>query len=85
MAQSFHNYIGGKWVPARGGKTFFNHNPATGEVLGEFPSSEAADVDDAVAAAAQAYRSWRLVPAPKRAEIVYRAGEIGRASCRERV
>ena len=79
MAQSFHNYIGGKWAPARGGKTFFNHNPATGEVLGEFPASEAADVDDAVAAAAQAYRSWRLVPAPKRAEIVFRAGEIIRA------
>jgi aldehyde dehydrogenase (NAD+) len=79
MAQSFHNYIGGKWVPARGGKSFFNHNPATGEVLGEFPASEAADVDDAVAAAAKAYRSWRLVPAPKRAEIVFRAGEIIRA------
>src|SRR6185436_1099769 len=41
--------------------------------------SEAADVDDAVAAAAKAYRTWRLVPAPKRAEIIFRAGEIIRA------
>ncbi len=76
MANPFLNYIGGKWVPARSGKTFFNHNPATGELLGEYPASEPADVDDAVAAAEKAYQSWRLVPAPKRAEIVYRAGEI---------
>jgi aldehyde dehydrogenase (NAD+) len=79
MAEKFLNYIGGKWAPARDGKTFLNHNPANGDVLGEFPASEAADVDDAVEAAAKAYRSWRLVPAPKRAEIVYRAGEIIRA------
>jgi len=76
MAERFLNYIGGKWVPARGGRTFFNHNPATGEVLGEYPSSGAEDVEAAVDAAAKAYRSWRLTPAPKRAEILYRAGEI---------
>ena len=79
MAEKFLNYIGGEWVPARGGRTFFNTNPATGEMLGEYPASGPEDVDAAVAAAAQAYRSWRLVPAPKRAEIVYRAGEIIRA------
>jgi len=76
MADRFLNYIGGKWIPARGGRTFPNINPATGETLGEFAASEAADVDAAVAAAAEAFKSWRLVPAPKRAEIVYRAGEI---------
>lgn len=79
MAEKFLNYIGGKWIPARDGKTFLNHNPANGEVLGEFPASGPGDVDDAVESAAKAYRSWRLVPAPKRAEIVYRAGEIIRA------
>jgi aldehyde dehydrogenase (NAD+) len=76
MPQTFHNFIGGKWVPARSGRTFFNHDPATGEILGEFPSSGPEDVDDAVDAAQKAYRSWRLLPAPKRAEIVFRAGEI---------
>jgi aldehyde dehydrogenase (NAD+) len=79
MSDRFLNYIDGRWVPARGGKTFFNLNPATGETLGEFPSSEPEDVDAAVAAAAKAYASWRLMPAPKRAEIVYRAGELIRA------
>lgn len=79
MSEKFLNYIGGRWVPARSGRTFLNTNPATGEELGEFPASESGDVDDAVAAAAKAYTSWRLVPAPKRAEIVYRAGELIRA------
>ncbi len=79
MSEKFFNYIGGRWVPARSGKTFLNLNPANGDTLGEFPASEAGDVDDAVTAAAKAYRTWRLVPAPKRAEIVFRAGEIIRA------
>jgi aldehyde dehydrogenase (NAD+) len=79
MSERFLNCIGGQWRPARSGKTFFNTNPATGEMLGEYPASGSQDVEDAVEAAAQAYRSWRLVPAPKRAEIVYRAGEIIRA------
>jgi aldehyde dehydrogenase (NAD+) len=79
MSQTFLNYIDGKWVPARSRKTFFNTNPADGTVLGEFPASGPDDVNDAVEAAATAYRSWRLVPAPKRAEVVYRAGEIIRA------
>ena len=76
MSSLYQNFIGGRWVPARSGRTFFNHNPATGEILGEYPASSSEDLDEAVLAAASAYRSWRLTPAPKRAEIVFRAGEI---------
>jgi acyl-CoA reductase-like NAD-dependent aldehyde dehydrogenase len=79
MPEKFLNCIGGRWVPARSGKTFLNHNPATGDVLGEYPSSGPKDVNDAAEAARKAFRTWRLVPAPKRAEIVFRAGEIIRA------
>ena len=76
MSTTFLNFIAGRWVPARSGRTFANHDPATGEHLGDYPASGPEDVDAAVAAAAQAYESWRLTPAPKRAEIVFRAGEI---------
>ena len=76
MSSLYQNFIGGRWVPARSGRTFFNHNPATGEILGEYPASSSEDLDEAVSAAASAYRAWRLTPAPKRAEIVFRAGEI---------
>ncbi len=79
MSSTFQNHIGGRWAPARSGRTFFNLNPASGETLGEFPSSGPEDVEDAVAAATKAYPEWRLTPAPKRAEILYRAGEIIRS------
>ena len=76
MPDPFLNHIAGRWVPARSGRTFANHNPATGEHLGDYPASGPEDVNDAVAAAAAAFDSWRLTPAPKRAEVVFRAGEI---------
>ena len=41
-----------------------------------FPASNEEDVARAVDAATQAYRKWRQVPAPKRAEILFRAGEL---------
>jgi alpha-ketoglutaric semialdehyde dehydrogenase len=72
---TYHNLIGGEWIPATGGKTTLNLNPADhSDIVGAFPSSEAGDLDAAVASAKRAYGSWRLVPAPKRAEILTRTG-----------
>jgi alpha-ketoglutaric semialdehyde dehydrogenase len=71
-ARTFQNLIGGEWVDAAGGETFDSLSPATGETVGTFPKSGPEDVDRAVAAAKEAYASWRLVPAPKRGEIVFR-------------
>ncbi len=74
---SFHNLIGGAWQPAVSGKTMLNLNPADhSDVVGAFPSSHAEDVALAVAAAKRAFASWRLVPAPKRAEVLVRAGTL---------
>ena len=53
-------------------ETFESVSPATGEVLGTVPKSGAAEVDEAVATAKAAYEEWRLVPAPKRGEILFR-------------
>jgi aldehyde dehydrogenase (NAD+) len=75
MAQ-FKNYIGGRWVDARGGAEFDRQNPATGDVIGTFARSGPVDVDAAVTAAAEAFKTWRLYPAPKRGEILYRVGQL---------
>src|SRR5271167_555362 len=73
----FKNFINGEWVESRSGKAYENRNPAnTDELVGMFVSSTSEDVDAAVDAAKQAYKKWRLVPAPKRAEILYRAAEL---------
>jgi alpha-ketoglutaric semialdehyde dehydrogenase len=73
----YKNLINGEWVKSKTGKTFENLNPAdTRDVVGVFQRSGKQDVDLAVSAAKKAWESWRLVPAPLRAEIIYRAGEI---------
>lgn len=77
MAEQFKNYIDGQWQAASTGKTFENRNPANrNDLIGLFPASGAADVDQAVRAAKKAFSSWRLVPAPKRGEMIFRAGEL---------
>lgn len=77
MTKRFQNCIGGTWVDARSGRTTPNVNPAdTSDLVGEFPASGPDDVAAAVAAAKKAFPAWRRTPAPKRAEIVQRAGEI---------
>jgi aldehyde dehydrogenase (NAD+) len=71
------NLVGGRWVPARSGKSFENRNPADkDDIVGVFPDSGREDVEAAVAAAKQAYPGWRGTPAPRRAEVLYAAGEI---------
>ncbi len=70
------NFINGEWVEARQGRTFENRNPAnTSELIAIFPSSTHEDVNNAVEAAKAAFAKWRLFPAPRRAEILYRAAE----------
>ena len=70
------NYIDGRWVDASTESTFENIDPATGEVIANVAKSATADVDRAIEAARRALDTWRLYPAPKRGEILYRAGEI---------
>jgi alpha-ketoglutaric semialdehyde dehydrogenase len=73
----YHNFIDGAWVESATGRTFENQNPAdVRDVVGIFQASGPADVDAAVQAATQAYAKWRLVPAPRRAEIIFAAAEI---------
>ncbi|MGI8668404.1 MAG: aldehyde dehydrogenase family protein [Aridibacter sp.] len=76
-AKKYNNYIGGEWMESSSGEFFENINPADkNDIVGLFPKSTAEDVDKAVAAAKDAATRWRRTPAPKRAEILFRLGEI---------
>ena len=70
----FRNYINGKWVKGR--TTFQTINPANEELVAEIAQAEISDVDAAVSAATEAFKSWRLVPAPLRGELLFRVGDI---------
>jgi alpha-ketoglutaric semialdehyde dehydrogenase len=75
--KTYNNYIGGKWIQSKSGEVFENINPANSQdVIGRFPLSTSDDVNAAVNAAQGAFDGWRNTPAPRRAEILFRLGEI---------
>jgi aldehyde dehydrogenase (NAD+) len=74
---TYYNLIDGAWVPSVSGDLFENRNPAdTDDLIGLFQKSTAADAARAIDAARRAYEHWRLVPAPKRAELLFRAAQL---------
>src|SRR5207244_4730956 len=57
--------------------TFDNIKPADSrDLIGRFQDSTAEDITAAVAAAKEAYNRWRLVPAPRRAELLFKAAQL---------
>ncbi len=77
MSKQFLNLINGNWVAPKTGKYIENRNPANNEdLIGLFPDSAEEDVNKAVAAAKEAFEKWRLVPAPKRGDVLKRVGDI---------
>src|SRR5215211_748527 len=75
--KTYHNYINGEWVASQSGEMFENINPADNrDIVGRFPLSTSDDVNAAVNAAQVAFDRWRNTPAPKRAELLFRLGEI---------
>ena len=73
----YKNYMGGVWMESASEKTFTSTNPAhSGQVVGEFQDSNELDINQAVAFAKDSFKMWRNTPAPKRAEILFKAAEI---------
>lgn len=76
MVTTLKNYIDGKWVESRSQVTESVLNPATGERLAEVPLSNQHDVDDAVRAAREAFQTWRNIPVPRRARILFKYQQL---------
>jgi aldehyde dehydrogenase (NAD+) len=73
MSHVWGNFIDGKWVRSSSGETFKSINPAKPkQVLGVFQKSDEKDVDFAVDSAKRALNLWSEVPAPHRAEVLFR-------------
>jgi succinate-semialdehyde dehydrogenase/glutarate-semialdehyde dehydrogenase len=69
-------FIGGKWVPASGGKTFAVNDPSTGEPLCEVADASPDDGVAALDAAVAAQADWAAVAPRERGEILRRAYEL---------
>jgi aldehyde dehydrogenase (NAD+) len=73
----FNNFVNGQWTASSSGKVFENRNPANqDDLIGVFQQSTPADAEDAIGAAERAFASWRLVPAPRRAEMLFHAAQM---------
>jgi aminomuconate-semialdehyde/2-hydroxymuconate-6-semialdehyde dehydrogenase len=69
MSRVLGNHIAGADRAARSGATLDNIDPATGQVIGTIPDSDAADVADAVDAAVQARTTWSGWSVAERADL----------------
>src|SRR5262245_27855573 len=68
--QTLPNFIGGEWLQAAAEGTLEDRDPATAELTAQVPLSGEADVEQAVAAAREAFPAWRATPVPQRARAV---------------
>ncbi len=76
-APKIHNFINGIWMPPQAGDWFESRNPAhPGDVVGAFPQSGPADIEEAVRAANQAFEGWRALGLVKRAEYLLRVARL---------
>jgi malonate-semialdehyde dehydrogenase (acetylating) / methylmalonate-semialdehyde dehydrogenase len=66
------NFIAGEWTNATTSATLPVQDPASGELLGRVPMSEAIDVARAVEAAKKAFPGWRSTPATERVRVLFR-------------
>ncbi len=77
MSREVRNFIAGNWTDAADGRNFASLNPADTRVtIATVSLSGKVDVDRAVSTAREAFQKWRLLPAPRRGEILFRAGEL---------
>lgn len=68
--------LGGSWVESCSGERFDVLNPADGEVVGSVPDCRPEDVTASIAAAADAFESWKATAARERARLLRRAAEL---------
>ncbi|GCE28230.1 aldehyde dehydrogenase [Dictyobacter alpinus] len=69
--EPFQLFINNQWVKPDQGNYFESNNPANGKTLTKVASADKADVDTAVAAARQAFKSWSKTPGHVRARYLY--------------
>ena len=74
--QILKNYIGGVWKESLSKQVDEVVNPATGEVIARVPFSTREDLDLAVSIAKQAFKTWKKVPVPRRARILFRYQQL---------
>lgn len=69
--KTLSNFVNGQWVKSKTDRYEEVPNPATGEILAEVPISTTEDLEEAVAVAKEAFKTWKKTPVPQRARILF--------------
>ena len=64
-------FINGQWVDSKSDLIYEDVNPATGEVIAEFPSATDEEIESAIQSAQAAFSSWREVPLRDKARYLF--------------
>ncbi|WP_338182608.1 aldehyde dehydrogenase family protein [Candidatus Dormiibacter inghamiae] len=83
IADSYALFVGGRFVEPHSRRRFATVNPATEETLSEVAEADETDVDRAVTAAADAFRSWSRLSGAKRARYIFRLSRLMQERARE--
>ena len=79
----YKNYINGKWVEAKSGKTFPVENPFNQQIISHVPDSDNHDVNEAVSAANTAYNDWHKMSASERRDLMKELANKSRENANE--
>ena len=83
MTKPWDHHIGGRFVPPAGGQYLSETDPRSGEASFRIARGNAADVQQAVAAAAAAVEGWRSIKALERGRVLVRIGQALREQAEE--
>jgi len=65
---------GGKWLDSKG-ETIESHSPVNGQLIGKVSATTPEQYEELIETAQAAFKEWRVIPAPKRGEVVRQIGE----------
>ncbi|KAI2677315.1 hypothetical protein CBS147317_8256 [Penicillium roqueforti] len=69
-------FIHNEFVPSSAGQTLVVENPSTGNQLGTISAAGPEDINKAVESAKSAFKTWRTVPGPVKAQLLLKLAEL---------
>lgn len=76
LQDNYKLYINGEWIGAADGATIKTYNPSNGELLAEIADATNSDVDEAIAAAREAFKTWGKTTPAERAAVLNKIADI---------
>lgn len=71
-----HNFVDGKFFESQRTHYMDSYNPSTGQVHAKVADSAEVDVNEAVASAVKAFKTWSVTPVERRSQLLLRVADL---------